>query len=82
MAQTFVVGNNGYMTTSKKITPEILIDRRQAAARIGVHIRSIDYYLRVRKLTKYRDGRNRVWIDPEELDALITPVAVVESADR
>lgn len=72
------------MTTAKspKGHSENLISRREAADRLGRHIRSIDYYLNTGKLTKYRDGFNRVWIDPAELDALITPVAVVVSANR
>jgi hypothetical protein len=58
-----------------------MITRQQAADRLGRHIRSIDYYMNTGKLTKYRDGFGRVWIDPEELEQLITPVAVV-SSDR
>lgn len=60
-----------------------MISRQQAADRLGRHIRSIDYYLKTRKLTKYRDGFGRVWIDPAEVDRLSTlvvePVAVVSS---
>ena len=70
------------MTVTNEDHTREMISRRQAAAQLGCHIRTIDYYLRVKKITKYRDGRSRIWIDPEELNALITPVPVVESADR
>jgi hypothetical protein len=61
------------MTTAKNIKD--MISRQQAADRLGKHIRSVDYYLKTRKLTKYRDGFGRVWIDPEEVDLLNRPVA-------
>jgi len=59
-------------------TPDVLISRRDAADRLGCHIRSIDYYLNTRKLTRYKDGRGRVGIDPEELDRLtsFTPAVI------
>jgi len=56
---------------ARTVTPDVLISRRDAADRLGCHIRSIDYYLNTRKLTRYKDGRGRVGIDPEELDELI-----------
>lgn len=59
-----------------------MITRRQAADLLGKHIRSVDYYMNTGKLTKYRDGFGRVWIDRDELEALITPVVAVVSSDR
>lgn len=66
------------LTDNAQRVPEILLTRRQAADRLGCHIRSIDYYLNTEKLTRYKDGRNRVGIDPEELDRLerFTPAVI------
>lgn len=70
------------VTHARTGTPEVLISRRQAADRLGCHIRSIDYYLNTRKLTRYKDGRNRVGIDPAELDRLSTFAPAVISPNR
>lgn len=70
------------LTDNAQRVPEILLTRRQAADRLGCHIRSIDYYLNVRKLTRYKDGRNRVGIDPAELDRLERFTPAVISADH
>lgn len=60
----------------KKTQPEILISRQQAAARAGVKIRTIDYWRHHRKITTYKDGRGRIWIDPQEIDDLMRPQPV------
>lgn len=54
--------------TTKK--PKIPISREQAATRAGVGVRTIDYWRRTGKITKYKDGRGRVWIDADEIDHL------------
>lgn len=72
------------MTTQTRPTgtPDVLITRRQAADLLGVHINSIDYYLNTDKLTRYKDGRGRVGIDPAEVDRLITFLPAVISPDH
>ena len=52
---------------------ELLITRKEAAQRAGVHVRTVDYWRRSGKLKTLRDGLGRVSIDPEELSTLITP---------
>ena len=58
------------------------LTRKQAADFIGCHLRTVENYLNTGKLTKHKDGRGRIWIDREEIEALLTPVPVVESANR
>lgn len=54
-------------TTHKPIIP---ITRDQAAARAGVSARTIDYWRRTGKITNYKDGRGKIWLDAEEIDGL------------
>lgn len=50
-----------------------MLTRREAAARAGVNIRTIDRWIRERKLTGYRaPGTRPVMIDAEELTELTT----------
>ena len=53
-----------------------LITKAAAARRAGVSTRTIDYWLRVNKLTKYRNGLGHIFVDADALEELITPVAV------
>ena len=61
-------------------TPENLITRAEAAARAGVDQRTIDNWRTANLLTTYtkRGSRTepRVFIDPVQLDRLISPVPV------
>jgi hypothetical protein len=59
-----------------------LISKRDAATRAGVTTRTIDNWFHKGWLTKYRDGRGHVGIDPDQLYDLITYVPAVASADR
>lgn len=68
------------MDATKKL--EDMIDRKEARKRLGCTMQTVDNYLANGKLTRYKDGRGRVWIDPEEVDQLLTPVRVVVCADR
>lgn len=61
---------------------EIMISRKTARERLGCTMQTVDNYLNSGKLTRYKDGRGRVWIDPAEVDRLLTPVPVVVCADR
>lgn len=70
------------MDDDKKTTPPKLLTRQETRRLLNCHVRTVDYYLKVGKLTRYRDGRGRVGIDPAEVEALITPVPVVASSDR
>lgn len=59
--------------------PTEWITKREAAARAGVIVRTIDNWLAAGRLTKHRDGVGHVRIDAAELTRLITPrpVAVI-----
>lgn len=52
--------------------PEILISRKAAAERAKVHPRTIDMWRSTGKIKTYRDGRKRIWLDPEEIDKMGT----------
>jgi hypothetical protein len=68
------------MTTSKTLAD--MIDRKEARKRLGCSQQTVDNYLAKGWLTRYKDGRGRVWIDPAEVERLLTPVPVVVSANR
>lgn len=53
-----------------------LITRKIARERLGCTMQTVDNYLSSGKLTRYKDGLGRVWIDPDEVERLLTPVAV------
>jgi predicted site-specific integrase-resolvase len=53
------------------MTNENRITRKQASERAGVHVRTIDYWRRTGRLTRYRDGLGHVSVDAAELDALL-----------
>jgi len=48
------------------------LSRRQAVARLGLHIRSVDRMLADGRLTRYHDRLNRVRISVEEVETLLT----------
>jgi hypothetical protein len=50
-----------------------MLSRADAAAVAGVSLRTMARMLADGKLTKHTDGLGRVWVDPEELEELITP---------
>lgn len=52
-----------------------LISRQETADRAQVRLRTVARWLSEGKLTRHTDGRGRVWIDPEELEELLKPVA-------
>lgn len=58
------------------------ITRKQARALIGCSLRTIDHMFTDGRLTKHQDGMGRIWIDPVEVDALITVLPVVGSSNR
>lgn len=68
------------MADTKKLTD--MINRKTARERLGCTMQTVDNYLNSGKLTRYKDGRGRVWIDPDEVDQLLIPVPVVVSAHR
>lgn len=49
------------------------ISVNEAADRAHVHDRTVRRWFREDKLTRHKDGRGRVWVDPEELARLTTP---------
>lgn len=55
------------------------VTRAEAAGILDVSISSIDKYMAAEKLTKYRDGRGRVWLDRAEVDALLKRLPVSAS---
>lgn len=57
-------------------TPRKLITRKQAADRARVNPRTIDRWRRLGLLTTYthRGLAVTVWLDPDELDRLLSPV--------
>jgi hypothetical protein len=58
------------------------ITRKQARDMIGCSLRTVDHMLTDGRLTKYLDGMGRIWIHPDEIRDLVTPVPVVNSANR
>jgi hypothetical protein len=56
------------------------ITRKQARDMIGCSMRTIDHMFTDGRLTKHLDGMGRIWIDAEEIRALLRPVPVVSSA--
>lgn len=67
----------GWIMTNKP-----LITKSEAARRAEVTSRTIDNWFYRGWLTKHKNGRGRVGVDPEELHDLITYVPAVPSADR
>jgi hypothetical protein len=59
-----------------------LITKNEAATRAEVTLRTIDNWFHRGWLTKHKNARGQVGIDPEELDALITYVPAVSSPSR
>lgn len=57
------------------------ITRKETAAMMGVTVATVDYRVRTGKITEYRDGFGRLRFNREEIEKLMTPVAVV-SSDR
>lgn len=58
------------------------ITRKEAADLMNVHPRTVDYRVRTKKITEYRDGLGRLRFSRKEIEQLLTPVAVVVSSDR
>lgn len=52
----------------------------QAAEIAGCGIPSVYRWLRTGQLTRYKTGTRRTWIKRSELEKLLTPVPVVDSA--
>jgi len=53
--------------------PGPLITRQEAARRVGVTVRTVDYWRRTEKITTYKDGRGRVMVDADEIDDVMEP---------
>jgi hypothetical protein len=53
--------------------PGPLITRQEAARRVGVTVRTVDYWRRTEKITTYKDRRGRVMVDADEIDDVMEP---------
>ncbi len=51
-----------------------LLSSRQAAGRLGVHMKTIQRWVREGRLPDYRNTDEQYWFYPEDVDALLTPL--------
>ena len=51
-----------------------LLSSQEAARRLGVHMKTIQRWVREGRLPDYRNTDEQYWFYPEDVDALLTPL--------